>query len=340
MGAAVTGAAVVVAVGVATGLPRALERQYDRFVEGDRIAHERDDSRSRLTNAGNNGRLEIWRAALDAFGERRLEGQGAGTFAVQWNQRRRKRDQVLDAHSLWVEMLAELGLVGTALLALAVLALLIGALLRVRGPGRTVQAAAFSAVLLWTLVSAIDWDWELPAVTLPLLALGAAALAAPAGTPFRSPSSPLRAALGLGVLVLAVTPALTAISDVELRSARQAFERGDCRAAVDGALDSLGALGSRPEPYELIAYCDSRHRNDRLAILMMQRAVNRDPSNWQFVYGLALVRGVGGQDPRPQARRALRLNPLNKLSEDAVEDLGNTPSSWRRQAGAARLPFN
>ncbi|MDQ3725840.1 MAG: O-antigen ligase family protein, partial [Actinomycetota bacterium] len=70
------------------------------------------------------GRHEFWRVSLDAFGEEPVVGHGAGTYRFAWNELREIEISVLDAHSLYLEAFAELGLVG-GLLVLA----LVGTLL-------------------------------------------------------------------------------------------------------------------------------------------------------------------------------------------------------------------
>lgn len=69
---------------------------------------------------------------------------------------------------------------------------------RLGGPDRTLYAALFAAGLAWALHAGVDWDWQMPAVTLWVFALGGAALAAPARAPrIRfSPPLALRAAIG------------------------------------------------------------------------------------------------------------------------------------------------
>jgi hypothetical protein len=108
---------------------------------------------------------------------------------------------------------------------------------------------------------------------------------------------------------------------------------------VDAALDSNAVLAVRPEPFEILAYCDVRLGRPALARAAMQQAVDRDPHNWQLRYGFALVRGATGVDPRSEARMALRLNPLDERTKDAVERFRTTdPRKWRRRALSARLP--
>jgi len=71
---------------------------------------------SRLTTVSSN-RYEYWRVGLAAFADHPIGGLGAGGFRVRWLQERQIREAVRDVHSLELEQLAELGLIG--LLALA-----------------------------------------------------------------------------------------------------------------------------------------------------------------------------------------------------------------------------
>jgi len=76
---------------------------------------------------------------------------------------------VRDAHSLYLETAAELGLVG--LLALALFLGGIAAAAR-RGPPTLV-----AVLVAFALHAGLDWDWELPALTLTALLVAAKLLA-------------------------------------------------------------------------------------------------------------------------------------------------------------------
>ena len=79
-------------------------------------------------------------------------------------------EAVRDAHSLEMEVAAELGLPG--LLALGMM--ICGTALAARRAMRAHAAAAAgptAALLVWFLHASIDWDWQLPAVSLPAIAL-------------------------------------------------------------------------------------------------------------------------------------------------------------------------
>jgi O-antigen ligase len=80
---------------------------------------------------------------------------------------------VRDTHSLEVEMAAELGLVGLLAFAIMVAGVALSAR-RALLHHRALAAGPCAALLAWFLHASIDWDWELPAVTLPAIALAGA----------------------------------------------------------------------------------------------------------------------------------------------------------------------
>jgi O-Antigen ligase len=120
-------------------------------------------------------RWNYWEVALESFTDAPLTGSGAHGFAADWMERRDIDETVQDGHSIYIETLAELGLPGILFLGLFVGGAVL-ALVRAGEPG---WAAASS---VWLLHSAVDWDWELPAVSLVFVVLAAAASATAAST--------------------------------------------------------------------------------------------------------------------------------------------------------------
>ena len=78
---------------------------------------------------------------------------------------------------------------------------------------------------------------------------------------------------------------------------------------------------------------------NQLAVQALERAQQRDPDGWEAAYGLALVRGAVGQDPRAAAKRAYALNPKGEMTRRAAEALTSTdnPRAWQRRARALPL---
>ena len=337
--AAGAAAASVVTVSLVLGAPGVVGRQYDRFVSADAITQADEGLRGRLTDPSNNGRTQQWRVALRGFEADPLRGAGAGTYPLEWDRHRPAVYQVQDAHSLYAEVLGELGLVGLVLVLTAIILILAAFAARARGPDRVVGGALFAAGLAWALHAGIDWDWEMPAVTFWLFAAGGLALAAPPDpAPLPRTVLPARVVVVVGCLLLAILPTRVFLSEQAMRESARAFARGDCAAGVDQALDSNAALGVRPEPFILLGYCNVRLGQSELAVGAMQDAIERDPQNWEGHYGLALARAAAGHDPRPALRAARRLNPREPLLYEASELFAGAPSTWRRQALRARLP--
>jgi O-Antigen ligase len=128
----------------------------------------------RFTNLGSN-RYEYWEAALGTAADHPLRGAGAGGFSSAWLERRTIPESVRDAHSLELEIAAELGLVGLALLAALLLA--VGrATARVHASDPALAAGFGAALTTYLVAASIDWHWEMPAVTLVALVLAGAML--------------------------------------------------------------------------------------------------------------------------------------------------------------------
>ena len=170
-------AAMAVAL-VSVGAPDFVQRQYDVFVNRNAV-RDTGDVRDRLIDPASNGRIALWKVGARSFEAEPLLGHGAGTYQLLWNRDRPFVDQAFDAHSLYVETLAELGWPGLAALGIALLTLL-GRHSRAHPRPRpgAVRRHLRRGVGLGA-ESRGDWDWEMPVVTLWLFALGGATLATP-----------------------------------------------------------------------------------------------------------------------------------------------------------------
>ena len=124
---------------------------------------------ARLSSVSSN-RYEYWRIGLRGFARHPLQGLGAAGFRTLWLRERSLNEGVTDVHSLELEMATELGLVGL----LAFASLLAGAGLSGRRAlriDRLLAAGPLAAAVTWLLHASIDWDFEMPAVTLPAIVL-------------------------------------------------------------------------------------------------------------------------------------------------------------------------
>ena len=148
---------VVVAVVVAVG-----GRAWDQFSSPD--IQFPSNPQAHFADFSGAGRHEFYKVALEAFGEKPILGHGAGTYQFSWNQLRSIDLPVHDAHSLYLESFAELGIVG-GLLVIALIAS--AALVRLRhlarrpSPQRERYAALLAAMLAFAVGAAFDWFWEI-----------------------------------------------------------------------------------------------------------------------------------------------------------------------------------
>ena len=344
------GAAALAVVVVAGAVIVDAPGKYDDFVSpkpantSSATAEDTALTRERLTSITDNGRMRYWTVAIDEFKRDPLQGQGAGTYANSWAIHREpppgpraRVETVRDAHSLYAEILGELGIVGLALLLTTLLTILVGIGRRMRGEQRALYATIFAAIVGWAVAAGFDWHWEMPVATFWVFALGGAAIAAgPARTPATRFLGMLpRSVIAIALLALLVLgPLRLMISDTRLQSAQTAYQERKCTEVALFARQSLDALASRVEPRQFAAGCELSRGDEQAAISNLQAAVKDDPENWRVHYSLALAQARAGRDPRREIRRALRLNPRESLVRRAAAayERADGRREWQRVA--------
>ena len=120
-------------------------------------------------------RYDEYQVSLRTMADHPLGGTGAGTWGIAWLQHRPYEITVKDGHSWLFDTLAELGLVGTLLLTGFVAAFVAVAVQDLRKlwrkPSGDLYAAIFAACVALLVHSIIDWDWEMPVVSLSFFML-------------------------------------------------------------------------------------------------------------------------------------------------------------------------
>jgi len=329
---AAVGLALVVAL--AAGLQHWISREYHGFTKG---THQVSDQRLRLTDPSSNGRIDHWTVSWHGFRDSKLHGTGAGTYEFQWAQHRKETFNATDGHSLYMEVLGELGIVGLGLLLVALGGIGWALFRAARRSRRMVYAALFAAFVAWAVHAGVDWDWEMPAVTAWVFAAGGAALATRRSGGGRSAGPSGRVPLAAALAVAAATPALILFSQSHLQNSARAFGRGDCATAVHQARSSIDALAVRPEPYQILGYCDLQQGRPDAAVAAMTKASAQEPQKWEYHLGLAIAQASAGLDPRPEAARALQLNPRDAYTRLAVGSFrGRSRRIWPKLAVGLR----
>jgi hypothetical protein len=272
-----------------------------------------------LASAEGNGRYQFWKTGIDAFRDEPVRGIGAGGYEAWWAQHGTLPYFIRNAHSLIVEVLAELGVLGLAALVafLAPPAAMGAAIRRSRVDAAATAGAALAALACGVVSAAIDWTWQLPAAFAPVV-VAAAVLTGPA-LARAAPGHASRWGLGVGVLVvgwLAVIAALLVLVDEsQLSTSRAAARRGDFATAAADARRAHAVEPWSAEPLLQLALVRESQGELRGARDAVRQAIDRDPRDWQsWLVSTRLAVKAGDV---PEARRSLRharsLNPRSAL---------------------------
>ena len=333
--------ALVVAGAIAgPSLARKAWHQFkqDPFKLGKQASAERSDPATHLSTLSGN-RRELWASALAAF-DAHPAGLGAGTFEFWWDREARNQEFVRDAHSLYLQTLAEMGWPGLLLLVVSLGTLLWLAIrqrVRLRGPPAIgASAGLIAAFAAFLLTAGVDWMWESTAVTvLALLAVGTA-IAVPAGAdPVAAPggaaavaadgrSARLRVPWRVGATLLAVLACLVElpglVSTSEVRRSQSSVRTGAFDNALRQANDAIDAEPWAATPYVQRALVEERTGRLAAARVDLQRAISREPTNWRHPLTLARVEAELGdsQAALRYYQRARRLHPLSPVFKPSL----------------------
>jgi hypothetical protein len=280
--------------------------------------HSTSNLNSRLLSFSGNGRADLWGLAWDDANGHPLLGAGAGTYE-RYFLRHQPPDvsRVRDAHGLYVETLAELGPIGLAIL-VAALAIPLATLSRARR--HPLVPAAAGAYVAYLVHTGVDWDWELPAVTLAGLLCGASILlfARRSSPPPLSPPTRFVAA-GVAV-VIAGFAAIALLGNTALSRSEAARENGKLARAATEARRARTLMPWSPRPWEALGRAQVTAGLLPDARRSFGKAISMDDGDWRLWYELGGA--TTGAAQRRALRRAVALYPRSGL-------LANTTNSRR-----------
>lgn len=264
----------------------------------------------RLLNFSGNGRVDLWRLAWRDARRHPLVGAGAGTYERFFLAHQPPTvGRVRDAHSLYIETLAELGPIGLAILILTLVTPLLVLRRARRHPLAPVAAGAYIAYLAHT---GVDWDWELTAVTLAGLLCGASLLVFARRWADPSPLHPkTRYVAAAAAVAAALLATVTLLGNSALSRSETARERGQPAKAVDEARRARWLLPWSPAPLEALGRAQTTAGLLSAARRSFRDALAKDDGDWQIWYELA---GAStGRTRRQALRRAVVLFPRSGL---------------------------
>ena len=298
-------ATLLVAIAVRPGAPASLARRaYSEFSSS--APEPNGKLTRRLFSVSGHGRKPAWKVAIDMARTHPLRGFGAGTYESSWLRNRKVGIKIVDAHNVYLETLAELGAVGLGLL----LVLLLTPLVLVRRVRREPLAPAVTAAYVAFLVHAvIDWDWEVPAVTLAGI-FCAFALAAAARGREEASVMPTPRALVLGLATAFAALAVFAqLGNSAVSAGQDSISAGRWSQAERQASKARRWAPWSADPWVVTGEARLGAGDLAGAGAAFRTAIAKSPGDWHSWYELALASTDGGR--RRALTRAARLNPLS-----------------------------
>jgi hypothetical protein len=250
----------------------------------------------RLTTLSGSSRTDYWRVAARDVADHPVLGSGAASYGRYWARERPVPQPARDAHSLPLETLAELGPLGLALLVVAFGAPILAG---IRTRDDPLTPPAFSALVAFVAHAAQDWDWELPAVTVPAIACAVVLLLGARAR--EAPLAPMARRAGAGAAaVLAILAVAAYAGNRELALAEEGSESAARRASrlQPWSAAPLRALGEAQL---------SRGEVEQARETFLD-ALERDDGDWELWLDLALA--SEGAERDTALARAAELNPL------------------------------
>ncbi|MFL5935507.1 MAG: O-antigen ligase family protein [Gaiellaceae bacterium] len=313
------GIVAVVVIGVIASNPKQRFESFKQSPSAGATVQASDYVTAHLLSGSGNGRWQYWTVAADEFKAHPLVGGGAGSYREWWERDRPVGNFALDAHSLYIETLGELGIVGFALVVgMLLLGIVAGVRRAWRIPGSGAEAPALAAVVIALAVAlGVDWMWELTAVAVIGFVALAALLERDTSEPAPAISAPLpwRGVAAAVALVVVVLQALPYVAQIRLDESQAAVRREDANTAVDRARSAKDLMPWAASPYVQLALVYEQAGQIEAARAAVRDAIDRDSRDWSlWLIRSRLETKAGAIDEALRSlERAQRLNPLAPL---------------------------
>jgi tetratricopeptide (TPR) repeat protein len=267
-------------------------------------------------SANSTGRWQFWKAAGKQFEEHPVIGDGAGSYETWWARHGSFSMFITDAHSLYMETLGELGLVGFALL-FGAFALGVGAamtrLLEQFDRLGDAHAALIACFVAYAVSTGLDWMWELTVVS--VVGLGALGWALGGDGEARQRTLPLRVAIPAVAIFAIVAQVIPLASTLAIRDSQAAVRRGELAEAVADARTARDVQPWAARPYLQLALVFEEGGQLPAARRSIRQAIERDAEDWRLWLVRARLETKAGaiNAARRSLRRAAALNPRSPL---------------------------
>jgi hypothetical protein len=250
-----------------------------------------------LLSSSGSGRWQFWGAASSEFQAHPLEGGGAGSWQAWWLQHNTLGGFFTQyAHSLYLESLAELGIVGLLLVAGFVVVAVVGAARSALALRSGEVAAAAAGGIAFFVAAAYDWVWQLAGIAIVGIGLLGVALGAlpttRAGDWERSNlARPLLALLA----VAAIVPQLVVLaSGIHIQNSKTARDAGDGARAKSEALAAKAVEPWNAAAWLQLALVDKELGEYGQAESAIRSAIRRSPRDYNVWVAAALIDAYRG----------------------------------------------
>jgi hypothetical protein len=303
---------------IAIDAPQRASNGWDDFKQpnsGPGEGHER------LGSVAGESRYQFWSAAVRQNETKPLTGTGSGTFEYWWSRDGTTGETVHDTHSLYMQTLGELGVVGLALLGGFLLAILIGGGVLAAGAGpqaRPWLAAALAGCVAFCVTASFDWMWQIPVLPVALLLLASVLVTAGDGSREGGKSgfaTPLRVAFIAVAIAAIVAIAIPLSSSSLLRQSQTDAREGNPAAALSAARSAQNAQPDAASPRVQEALLLESAGNLPAAATAARAATERESTNWRNWLVLSRIEAKQGHAAaavRAYAK-AKSLNPRSPL---------------------------
>lgn len=273
-----------------------------------------DSGSDRLQSFSGNHRYQLWQSALDQNASAPLVGEGSGTYEYWHNRGGGDDGFVRDAHSLYLETLGELGVVGFILLVSFIGLVLVGGILAVTRSSSRVRpqlAASLASLVVVAVASTADWVWELAVLPMVFLLLAGTILGSTSRRSSRGLNWPLRiATIAVAIAAVVVISVPLATNSLIDRSQREA-DRGDLSAALSSAQQASKVNPSSASAYIQKALVLEAQGNLDEAIVAAKKATTLEETNWRTWIILARVQALGDAPDSAALRSYRKARSLN-----------------------------
>jgi tetratricopeptide (TPR) repeat protein len=250
---------------------------------------------------------------VDEFQAHPLNGGGAGSWEAWWLEHGSLPLPSEFAHSVYLEALAELGIVGLLLIGGAVVVAAVGAVRSAIQLQSGEIAAAAACGIAFFAAAAYDWVWQLAGIAIVgvgMLGFALGALPAQRASAWGRFGA-LRPALALLAVAAIIPQYVVLAAGTHLRNSQAAYNEGNGPRARSEALAAKAIQPWAASPYLQLGFVAEAEHNYSEAVRWADEAIQRSRRDWSLWATAAIFETRNGNvaAARRDLAEARRLNP-------------------------------